>query len=353
MALVFVYQIDLDIPHVGATADKVVAHQSVEVDGGGGACVDLVILHLRHLGKLPPQRLQGALGLFQGRPLRHVEHQLEFRLVVEGKHLEHHPLHHRHDGGPRHQQQDPQPEFASGPLGALTDQERGHQSVKEAGPGLAVGDMPLAFEQMARQPGGKDKGHQQGDKHPHAGIDGNGAHVRPHQAADKGHGQQGRNDGQGGEYGGATHLVYRARNEILEGSLAQTAMAVDVLHHHDGIIHQDADGEDEGKQRHPVEGKARDPAGKQGQCQGDNDGYAHHQRLAPTHAHQHQQHHRGGGEDELADQGVGFGLGGDAVVTGHRHLDASRDEPILEALDPGLHPLGHLHRVLPRLLADG
>ncbi|MNF49785.1 hypothetical protein D3C84_310680 [compost metagenome] len=130
-------------------------------------------------------------------------------------------------------------------------------------------------------------------------------------------------------------------------------MAVDVLHHHDGVIHQNADGEDQRKQRHPVEGKTPGPAGKQGQCQGDDDGHPHHQRLAPAHAHQHQQHHRRGGKDQLADEGVGFGLGGDAVVTGHRHLDPSRDQPVLQTLDPRLHPLGHLDRVLARLLADG
>ena len=62
------------------------------------------------------------------------------------------------------------------------------------------------------------------------------------------------------------------RNELLEGTLAQTAMAVDVLHHNDGVIHQNADGEDQRKQRHPVEGKAPGPAGKQGQRQGDDDG---------------------------------------------------------------------------------
>ncbi|MNO60800.1 hypothetical protein D3C76_514280 [compost metagenome] len=130
-------------------------------------------------------------------------------------------------------------------------------------------------------------------------------------------------------------------------------MAVDVLHHDDGVIHQNADGEDQRKQRHPVEGKAPGPAGKQGQCQGDDDGNAHHQRLAPAHAYQYQQNYRRGGKNQLADQGAGFGLGGDAVVPGHRHLDPSRDEPVLQTLDPRLHPLGHLDRVLARLLADG
>lgn len=100
------------------------AHQAIEVDGGGGAGVDLVILHLRHLGKLSPDRQQGALGLLQGRPLRHIEHQLELRLVVKGEHLEHHPRHHRHGGGGPDQQQHRQPELASGLLGAITNQER-------------------------------------------------------------------------------------------------------------------------------------------------------------------------------------------------------------------------------------
>ena len=38
--------------------------------------------------------------------------------------------------------------------------------------------------------------------------------------------------------------------------LGQLEMAVDVLHHHDRVVHQDADAEDQGEQRDAVEGVA-------------------------------------------------------------------------------------------------
>ena len=52
-------------------------------------------------------------------------------------------------------------------------------------------------------------------------------------------------------------------------------MAVNVFHHHNGIVDQNADGENQGKQAHPIQGEAPCPAGKQSGGQGQNDCAAH------------------------------------------------------------------------------
>ena len=47
VAVVLVDQVDLDVAQVGARAQVVLAHQTVEVDGRGGAGIDLVVGDLR------------------------------------------------------------------------------------------------------------------------------------------------------------------------------------------------------------------------------------------------------------------------------------------------------------------
>ena len=46
-------------------------------------------------------------------------------------------------------------------------------------------------------------------------------------------------------------------------------VVVDVLHHHDGVIHHQADGEDEGQQGDEVDGKAQIPGTDEGRNEGD------------------------------------------------------------------------------------
>ncbi len=72
----------------------------------------------------------------------------------------------------------------------------------------------------------------------------------------------------------------------------QRLVAVDVLDHHDGVVHQDADGEDQREQRHAVEREAPGPGGEQRHGQGQDHGGADDRRLAPAERDEHQRHHR-------------------------------------------------------------
>ena len=44
----FIYEIDLDIPQVCAFAQVILSYQAVKTDGGGCACIHLVIGYFRH-----------------------------------------------------------------------------------------------------------------------------------------------------------------------------------------------------------------------------------------------------------------------------------------------------------------
>jgi hypothetical protein len=109
--------------------------------------------------------------------------------------------------------------------------------------------MAVRLHQLERQPGRDGEGDGQRQRHAQAGVDRDRAHVRPHQAADEGHGQQRRDHRQRGQDGGAADLVHRQRDDLAQRlARVELLVAVDVLHHHDGVVDQDADREDQREQ---------------------------------------------------------------------------------------------------------
>ena len=90
-ALALGNEVDLQVGDVGAAAHEVVAHQAVEVEGGGDAGVNLVIRHLRLDAHGGGDFAGGLGGAFQRAAFGHVEDDLELALVVERQHLHLHP----------------------------------------------------------------------------------------------------------------------------------------------------------------------------------------------------------------------------------------------------------------------
>ena len=88
VAVVLGREVDLQVRHVGRLAQEVVPHEAVEVEGGGGARVDLDVLHLGNGGEVAVHLPGGLQGHLEGRSLVVVDHHLELALVVEGQHLD-------------------------------------------------------------------------------------------------------------------------------------------------------------------------------------------------------------------------------------------------------------------------
>ena len=125
------------------------------------------------------------------------------------------------------------------------------------------------------------KRNEQREQHGKRCADGNGPHVRAHQSAHKRHGQDGGDDGPGGEGGGIANFVHRLHRDVRQGApliLGEVEVPGDVLHHHNGVVHQDADGEDQREEGDAVERVAIDEVDEQGQRQGDRHGSQHHHR---------------------------------------------------------------------------
>ena len=130
-------------------------------------------------------------------------------------------------------------------------------------------------ENADRSPRGDDEGDGQREEHRGARANGNGTHVWSHQAADKGHRQHRRNDRERGKDGRIADFVHRFHGDDRPASspvLRQMKMPHDVLDDDDGVIHQNADGEDEREERDPIERETVEVKDQQRQRERGGDG---------------------------------------------------------------------------------
>ena len=217
------------------------------------------------------------------------------------------------------------------------------------GCGLVVNDMWL--HELERQPRGHCESNRQRDRHAQARVDRNRAHVGTHQARHKGHWQQCCNDRERCQYGRPTHFIHRQGNDVLECCVGRELLVpVDVLHHHNRIVDQNTDREDECKERHPIQGKAPGPGRKQRGGERQDHRSTHDDRFAFTQGEPHQQDHRTGRKRQFLNQLVGFFGGGFAVVSGHRHFGVGRDDGVAQRFQPCTDSARHIHCILARLL---
>src|SRR6516164_11520430 len=102
-AVAFVDEIHLDVAELWALSQVILAHQAVEIDRRRSARIDLVVTHFRNPLDDVRELIEQTSSRLDGRTLRELGNDLEFRLVVEGEHLQHDELHHheadRHSDG--------------------------------------------------------------------------------------------------------------------------------------------------------------------------------------------------------------------------------------------------------------
>ncbi len=131
LALGLVDEVDLDVADVGAAAQVVLAHQAVEVDRRGRAGVDLVVGHLGQLGKGLRHVVEHLRRVLDRRAFRHVQHHLEFRLVVERQHLHDDDLQDDEAEGEQYRERNSAEQPASPRPSGLALQERRNDPAKQ------------------------------------------------------------------------------------------------------------------------------------------------------------------------------------------------------------------------------
>ena len=168
-------------------------------------------------------------------------------------------------------------------------------------------------------------------------------HVGPHQPGDERHRQDGGDDGEGGEDGRIADLVHALDRRDVGRAVAHLEVAVDVLDHHDGVVHQDADGEDQREEGDPVERVAQRVVDEERERQRDRDRDQHHQRLAPAEEDPDEHRDRERRDEQVEHQLVGLLARGLAVVAGDVHLHVGGEEPapcLLHARQRGVRDVG-------------
>ena len=140
-------------------------------------------------------------------------------------------------------------------------------------------------------------------------------------------GQEDHDGGQGGAGDGPAHLAGPLHRGLGRGC-ARFEMAGDVLHHHDGIVHQHARAQGQPAQGHDVEREVVEVHQVEGGDDGDRDGQADH-GGDPDPAQEHVEHHHG---QEDADQpgllDLGYGRFDEAgLVLDHLQLVPGQDPP--------------------------
>jgi len=352
----FGQQIDGDFGLVLGASLVVVADQAVKRHGRGRAGVDDGVCGLgpgQHgVGQFPAHRRGG----FQGRAARHVHYDREFALVVKGQHLDQHGLGRKQGTGP--QKQDAHHcEKSPAPQRAL--EQPVHEEAVEPRAGIVGYDgmrFGVGLEGPFGRPGGDEEGDGHGQQHGHRRADGHGPHVRSHQPADVGHGRDGRDDREGGQHQRRAHLAHGLDNDPRQGfSLGpgQGQVAHDVFDVHDGVVHQDADAENQGEKRHPVERVAHEPVGGQRDGQGHRHGHHDHEAGAKA---QKQRHHAADGDrgqNEVQQQFVHLVAGGFAVIAGDRDVEIGRQRRAAQGLDARQRLGGDARGVFPGPLGHG
>ncbi len=340
LALRLVDQIDREIALLRLVAQIVVAHEAVEVERRRRAGIGLDRGQLRQVLEPLGGGHQRAVGLLQRRSLRHVEHDLDFRLVVERQQLDAHVLggEQRADGE-RSRGRRPGGRFAS--AAGRCSSGRGDLRVEPAERadvvrmalavldrcGVAAGDA----QQQPRRDGDRDAEREQ---HRDRGVGRNRAHVGAHHAADEHHRQQRGDDGQGRDDGRIADLGDRLDRGLDQAALAaHRPMPGDVLDHDDRVVDQNADREDQREQADAVDRVAHQPRGEHRQQDGGGDDDEHHHAFAPADRQRDQDDDRQRGEAEMEQQLVGLLGRGRAVVAGDRDFEAGRNDAALDDLE--------------------
>ena len=171
-------------------------------------------------------------------------------------------------------------------------------------------------------------------------------HVGPHQAGYEQHRQQRRDhrqrrqDRRIADLGDGLDRRLQPRPAIPHRPVPR-----DVLHHHDRIVDQNADRENQREQADAVDGVAHDVGGKQRQQDRGGNHHERHHGLAPADRERDQNHDGDGGEAKMEQQLVGLLVGGLAIVARDDRRDIRRDQLAFERRDPRAQFVRHDDRV--------
>ena len=334
-------------------------HEAVEVEWRGRAGIGIDGGHFLHGAGNGRGVGQDPGGILEGGARRQVQHDLQLGLVVERQQFDRDRLSREHRAGKQRRDADAGKELPGrGSRGDYPPGDTAIELAQTSARGVMGLVMSMPGDRLAgeadHQPRRQDHGDEEREQHGRRRIHRYRRHVGAHQAGHEQHGQQRRHHGQGGDHGGIADLGHR-----LDGALDPAAAIVhrpvpgDVLDHHDGVVDEDADGEDQGEQADPIHRVAHQLGREESQQDGGRDDHGGDRGFPPADSEADQDDDRDGCEGQMEQQFIGLLVGGLPVVAGHRHVDAGGDQRALERLDALHQGLADHHGVGAPPLGDG
>ena len=110
-------------------------------------------------------------------------------------------------------------------------------------------------------------------------------------------------------------------------------VADDVLDHHDGVVHQNADGKNQREERDAVQREAVQIKHQQRQRERGRNGDGHDERFTPAQRQQNQQGHAHYGDEHVPEQLIGFLLRRQAVISRDGHLHVGGNDAAFERVN--------------------
>ena len=257
--------------------------QAVEVERSGGADIGLHRNDFRDLAGNRGSLFQHAGGGFQAGAFGKIGDQLHFTLVVEWQQLHRHRLEVEHRAGehscyPNRNQKAFCALRGRDDFAGIAFVERTKLAaifmlaMRQGGPG-----------EPHHQPRGDDHRHKEAEDHRCRGVDRDRRHVRPHKPRDEQHRQQrgddskSRDDRRVADFGNGLNRGIDAVAFIGHGPVPGN-----VLDHHDRIVDEDTNRENQREQTDPVDGEAHHVGSKHGQHDRGRDDDCGNSRFAPT-----------------------------------------------------------------------
>ncbi len=348
-------EIDADVGEVGGLAQVVFAHEAVEVHGrafaDGGDDVDDFGDGL----EVGFDFADGGIGGLEGGAFGHVDDDLQFVLVVEGQHFEGDAAGGGEEDGEAEEGGDGEQEEAAAGAGG---DEGGHETAVEAvgagGGDVVGGDVGALFlEELAGDPGGDGEGDEEGAEHGERDIEGHGSHVGAHHAGDEEHRDEGDDDGKRGEQDRRHDLLHGQGDGLEAWEFLHGEEAGDVFHADDGVVHEQAEGEDEGEEGDTVDGIAEEVIEEEGDGIGDGDGEADDEAFAPAHGEGDEADNGQQAHGEVHDEVVDLFVGGLAVVAGDGGGNAFGQEGGAQVVEHVVDLPGDADGVAAFFLGDG
>ena len=161
------------------------------------------------------------------------------------------------------------------------------------------GAQQRRFEQGGAQRRGKGKGEERGKRHGDRQRHRELPVDLPHRALEQRHREEHRGQHQGDGDDCAADLAHRLERRLARRQAFLGHDALDVLHHHDGVVHQDTDGQHHAEQGQHIDREAQHQHRAAGPGQGDGHHQAGDQGGAPAaQERQHDQEHQGHGFEQ-------------------------------------------------------